>query len=186
MYQFGISSANNLLSLLLSVFESSMATLAYKALLLSGVFLPFMRVAFFLNSYSCWHCAIIIESHCSLEYFFNLFFESIMVSIDLLPLCRSGLADIGTLHAWCQCSCINMLSEKGNNCVKIICPDCGDCYRQLVTPDAIQQVLNFRNWNEALVPIFQKVFDDNMVIDMSGNILFPVPCLIVCIIRKYL
>ena len=48
-----------------------MATLASKALLLSGVFLPFTSLDFFESSYNCWCWAANIVSYSSYEYFFN-------------------------------------------------------------------------------------------------------------------
>ena len=71
---FGFSFVNKLSLLQLSLFASSIATLAYRALLLSGVFLPFRSPALHLSSYNCCHCAFNIESYSSLEYFFNSIF----------------------------------------------------------------------------------------------------------------
>ena len=70
----GFSSANKLSFQLLSVFASSMATLASKALLLSGVFLPLMSPAFFQSLNSCWHCAINAKPYSSVDYFFSVSF----------------------------------------------------------------------------------------------------------------
>ena len=71
----GIFSANKLSLLLLSVFASSMATLASKALLLSEVFLPFRNPTLSWSSCNCCHCAINMKSYFFLEYFFNLIFH---------------------------------------------------------------------------------------------------------------
>ena len=106
-----------------------------------------------------------------------------MGSAGFLPLGRSALINTDNLHNGCECSLISVLSEDSNYCIKIllilvwVSPYCGDCCGQLVTPDDIQQVLNLPSGISAVVPIFHKVYQDNMILDMSGNILFPVPCL---------
>ena len=43
--------------------------------------------------------------------------------------------------------------------------------------------INFWNLVNALVPIFHNVSKDNMLVDMPGIILFPVPCLLFSIIH---
>ena len=87
----GFTSANKLSLLLFSDFASSMATLASKALLLSGVFLPFMSPALFLSSYNYWHCATDIESYSSLEYFFNSIFPLKVLQLALVFCLLAGL-----------------------------------------------------------------------------------------------
>ena len=63
-FALGISSANKLYLLLLSVFGSIIATVVSKALLLSEFYFPSMSMVFF-QSFD-------IKSFSSLEYFFNL------------------------------------------------------------------------------------------------------------------
>ena len=75
---------------------------------------------------------------------------------------------------------VDILEEEGGNSIEIllilvwVCPDSDDGGGQLVTPNAIKQVLNFRSWIKVLVPIFHEVSQDNMVLDMAGNIIIPV------------
>ena len=92
MLALGFSSANKLSLLLFSVFASSTATLASKALLLSGVFLTLMSPAFFQSSNSCWCCDIIkIVSYSSLEYFFNSIFPLKVQCVALVLCYLAGL-----------------------------------------------------------------------------------------------
>ena len=84
-----------------------------------------------------------------------------MGKAGLLPLCRSIFA-----------------IEVGDNCIEILfifvwmCPYYGDCCVQLVTTNVIQWVANFCPWIKALRPIFLKVFEGNMVLNISGYIIF--------------
>ena len=87
----GLTSANKLSLLLYSDFASSMATLASEALLLSGVFLPFMGLALFWSWYNCWSCATDIESYSSLEYFFNSTFPLKVLQLLLVFCLLAGL-----------------------------------------------------------------------------------------------
>ena len=77
--------------LLLLVFASSMATAASKVLLLSGVFLPFISLAFFQSSYNCWCSAIDIELYSFLEYFFNFIFPLKVKLVVIVFCCLVGL-----------------------------------------------------------------------------------------------
>ena len=153
--------------LLLSIFTSSMAIVASNALLLSWLFLPLISPAFLHSSYNCWCCAIDIESYFSLEYFFNSIFPLKVLWVVLVFCFLEGLVwlieatftiGVGAL--------VDAMSEKGH-CVKVLLalvwmhPYCGNCFGQLVTPDAIQQVLNLQSWVKALVPTFHKVSQDN-------------------------
>ena len=71
------ASTNRLSLVLFFVFASSMVTLAFKALLLYRVFLPFVSPAFFWSSYKCWHLVILFPEVFLLH---NLSLESAMVS----------------------------------------------------------------------------------------------------------
>ena len=118
----GLSSLNMLSLLLLSVFTSSMATLASKALILSGI-LPIFQSGFLLEfiqllALCCWHWVILL-SWVFLQL--NLTFESATLSTGLLLLVRSGPADGSNLHIRCKCFLVNVLGEKGNYCIKIWC-----------------------------------------------------------------
>ena len=189
----GFSYANKLSLLLLSVFAFSMASLASKALMLSGVFLPFMVMAFFWSSYNFWCFAIDIESYSSLQYFFNSIFP-LKVPWVVLVFCHLALnhTDRDNLHIWCWCTFVNILHEEVIWSMKIllvlvlVCPYCSNCYGHLVTPDAIQQISNLWSWIKALVPIFHKISQDNMLLDMLGNILFPFPQILFFIIHRHL
>ena len=77
---------NKLYSLLLFVFAYSMITLSSKTLLLSGVFLPLVCLAFFWKSYNG-HFVVDIELFSSLEYFFNSIFP-LKVSWVALVFCH--------------------------------------------------------------------------------------------------
>ena len=81
------------------------------------------------------------------------------------------------------------MGEKGDDCIKILLisiwvyPYCGNCYGQPITPDAVQQISNLRSGIKAFVPIFLEVHKDNMVLDMAGYILSPIPCSLFTIIH---
>ena len=102
------------------VFASRTATVASKALLLSGFFLPFMSPIFFWSSYNCWHCAVDIESYSSLEYFFNSIFP---LKVPWLVLVFCHLASLvwrGNVHALWWCFFAHIMGKKGDNCIKIL------------------------------------------------------------------
>ena len=131
-------SANKLSLLLFSDFASSMATLAYKALLLSWVFLPFMSPALFRSSYNCWCCATNIESYSSCEYFLNSIFP-LKVSQFVLVFCLlAGL--VWVMDATLTLGAGAFLSIYWEKILLIsvwVCPHYGNCCGHLVTPDPI-------------------------------------------------
>ena len=106
-------------------------------------------------------------------------FESAVTGAGFLLLHKFGLGDRCDLHTRCWCSLVNILGEK-DYCIEILLllvwmnTYYGNCCEQLFTFDAIQQVWTFQPWIEAMVPIFHKISNNNMVVDMVGNILFPV------------
>ena len=114
-----------------------------------------------------------------------------MDSDSILLLGRSGLSYWGNIHTRYWVTFVDILSEKDNYWIKVLVilvwvpPDCGNCCGQLVTPNIIQQILKYQPWVESLVPIFNKVSLDNMVLDMLGSILFPVPCIALAVICRH-
>ena len=87
----GFSSRNKLSLLLCSVFASSVATLASKALLLSGVFFFFKSPALYQSSFNCCCSVVDIGSYSSLEHFLNSIFP---LKVPWLGLVICHLADL--------------------------------------------------------------------------------------------
>ena len=120
----GFSSTNKLSLWLFSVFASRTATLASKALLLSGVFFPII------SPDSCAHTtAGALSFTLSHTLPWNIsstqsFFESAMCSAGLLPLGRYGLANKGNFHTQCWCSFIwgRWLLFQNSFCTCLVTP----------------------------------------------------------------
>ena len=166
-----------------------MANQASKALLLSRVFLHFRSPALHWNSYNC-HCYNVnIESYSCLEFIFNSIF-SLKVPWLVLVFCHFAgqvwvtyatfmLIVVPCLSMYCVRKVIS--ASKFFLSFVWMCFHCRNFCGQLVTPDAIQQVMDFQSWIKALVSIFLHVLKDNLVCDMSGHTLFQVPCLLLSI-----
>ena len=137
-----ISSANKLSLLLLSIFASSTATVAFKALLVSGVFLPFMSPAFFQSSFTCCCYAINIESYSFLEYFFNSIFPLKVPPLLLVFCCMAGLvwAMYATFTSSVVCNLLIYLVRKAitaSKSLSYLSLYYSNFCEQLVTPYAI-------------------------------------------------
>ena len=113
----------------------------------------------------------------------NLSLESAKNRTDHLPLSWSAPTDRDNFHTQYWCFLVNLLDEEGNYCNKVLLifilmhSYCINCCEQLVILESVQLVSNLWSLAKALVLIAHKIFQNNMVLDMSGNILFSVPCL---------
>ena len=110
------------------------------------VLLPFKRPALHQSSCNCCHCAINIESYSSLEYYFNSVFPLKVQQVVLVFCHLAGL--VWATEATLTLSDAAFLSRRQllHKNPSHICGDdpfCCDCCGQCVTPEAIQQVLNF-------------------------------------------
>ena len=115
-----------------------------------------------------------------------------MTRAGFLLLGKFVLADRGNPCTQCWCSLVDVLGEEGNYSIEIllkfvcVCHYFGICHGQCVIPDAIQQVSNLQCKMKALLLIFHKIAQDNMVLDILCNILFPVPCFLFPILCRHL
>ena len=141
---FGLSSANKISSVLLSVFTSSMATLASKLCCFLGssclLWAWLSSVAHIIVGTVPLTLTHILHGNTSLTQFFFQKYHMCWWSSAAWQVYYDQQRQ---LHDGCQCSLVNILSEEGNYCVKIllvliwVCSDCGDCCGQLVTPNTI-------------------------------------------------
>ena len=132
----GFSSANKLLLILSTSFESRVAYLVSKALLLSVVLLPFKSLALHWSKYNCCCCAVNIEPYSSLEYFFNSIFP-LKVTQTVLVFCHLA----GLIWATDATSILGVGSHLLIHCMKkamAACPSFANYCGQLVAPNAIQ------------------------------------------------
>ena len=160
-----------------------MATLASEDLLLSGVFLPSMSLAFFLSLYSYCCCAAYIELHASLQYLLNLIFP-LKVSQLVLVFCHlEGLAcmtDATFTLGVCDLFSIYWVT-KATTASKSLSYLSGCALTAATTVDNLLHLMPFNRYQTfdlGLRPWYPYFI---RFPDMAGSILFPVPCLLVSI-----